>query len=363
MGLGTFESVVRPETPHLGTLHVIGGRQRSRAGLRDLDPQWYGYSHGVIVEVTDGETSTVVERTSEPGTCGPEDPELFKSATLVDGRLYACSQTEIIVYQFPDLTLLHHVSLPMFNDVHHVVPARDSAGNTDPSKVWVAVSGQDLVAEVSLDGELLSTWGVDGSDPSERIDPERDYRINTKLKPHAFHPNHLFYAPDGTLWVTRFETRDAVQVGAVDRKMVIGGERCHDGVVNDGLIHFTTVDAKVVSVDPDTLAPVAQHELKGSSDDTLLGWCRGLTFIDDVALVGFSRFRHTKVRGALSWVRNGLTQAEPTRVAIYDRHTWDLLEEIDLEPAGCNAVFSIIDGSGNGSIDESVNQSVNGSKQ
>lgn len=331
-----------PTISDLGTMYVVGGRQRTRAGLRDLDPQWYGYSHGVIVEINDKQPTTVMERRSDPGTCGPDDPELFKSATRVGDRLYACSQTEAMVYSFPELELLHHVSLPMFNDVHHVVPARDESGQVDPSRMWLAVSGQDVVAEITTDGELLSMWAVDGTNPSDRIDPNRDYRINTKLKPHKFHPNHLFYAPDQSLWVTRFETRDAVQVGNVDRRMAVGDERCHDGVVNEGLVHFTTIDGKVIVVDPVSLETIAEHTLAGTRPDILLGWCRGLTFIGDKALVGFSRIRHTKVRGALSWVRNGLTQSEPTRVAIYDRHSWALLDEIDLEPAGCNAVFSIV---------------------
>lgn len=331
----------------LGTLHVVGGSQRNRQGMRELDEQWYGYGKGVVVEVGSGPPTTVLEHRSAPGTCGPDDPELLKSATLVGDRLYACSQTELMVFSYPSFGLLHHVSHPVLNDVHHVVPGlltEAERARGDEPNLWVAVSGQDMVAEFTVSGELVSVWGVDGSDPTDRIDPDRDYRINTRLKPHEFHPNHLFRLPDGSLWVNRFETRDAVEVGTVGRRMVIGRERCHDGVVHDGLVHFTTVDGWVVAIDAETLRVVAEYRLTGFRENTLRGWCRGLTFVDDFAIVGFSRIRHTKVRGALSWVRNGLTQTEPTRIAVYDRRSWRLEQEIDLEPAGCNAVFSILSG-------------------
>ncbi len=341
-----------PEVPRpdrafaaLGTVHVIGGQQRNRQGMRELDEQWYGYGRGVVIEVTDGVATNKLERRSVEGTFGPGDPELFKSATLRGDRLYACSETEVLVYRYPEFELLHHISHPLFNDVHHVLPAElsveDRAAGREPN-IHVAVSGQDVVAEINIDGDIVSMWAVDGSDPTDRIDENRDYRINTRLKPHAYHPNHLFRMPDGSLWVTRFETRDAVRVGDAGQRLIVGRERCHDGVLNDGLVHFTTVDGAIVSVDPDSFAVAAEHQLAGSRDNTLLGWCRGLSFYGDYAVVGFSRIRHTKVRGALSWIRNGLSNAEPTRIAIYDRHTWALEHEVDLEPAGCNAVFSIV---------------------
>ncbi|MEM7273614.1 MAG: hypothetical protein AAF547_11075 [Actinomycetota bacterium] len=326
-----------------GTLHVLGGRQRNPAGLRELDTQWYGYGMGVVVRVGDGAPETVETWSSRPGTFGPDDPILFKSAYRRGDLLYACSQTEAMVFDYPSFQLRHHVSLPVFNDVHHVIPGGPTADTAEDDRTLLAaVSGQDAVVEFTVDGELVRVWAVDGSDPTDRIDPERDYRINTKLKPHAFHPNHVFRMPDGSAWVTRFETRDAVQIDDVSRRIAIDQERCHDGVVDGGQVHFTTVDGHVVSADVETLEVVGNHRLERRREDSLLGWCRGLTFVGDHAIVGFSRIRHTKVRGALSFIRTGFSVAEPTRIAVYDRRTWRLEEEIDLEPAGCNAVFTIV---------------------
>ncbi|MEM7339649.1 MAG: hypothetical protein AAF467_13430 [Actinomycetota bacterium] len=333
-------AVASSPSPHTGAtpltgIQVIGGRQRAPQGMRELDERWYGYGRGVVVDVTAGAARTIVEYESAPGTCGPEDPVLYKSASRVGDRLYACTQTEVLVYDYPSFDLLHHVSHPVLNDVHHVIP---SATGT----LLVAVSGHDAVAELDVDGELLNLWSVADGVDRVPIDPDVDYRIDCDLKPHAVHPNYLFRLGE-EVWATRFETRDAVAVHNPSRRIAIDRERCHDGVVHDGAIYFTTVDGCVVEVDADSLHIRAVHELQGRRTNTVLGWCRGLTFRGDHAFVGFSRIRHTKFRNTLSWMRKGLTGSEPTRVAVYDRRTWTLIDEIDLEDAGCNAVFTIVD--------------------
>ncbi len=322
-------------------LRVVGGRQRAPAGIRELDDRWYGYGSGVIVEVDGPEAKPVFEYHSAPGTHGPDDPILLKSATVVGDRLYACTQTEVLVLSWPAMETIAHVSLPIFNDVHHVIPG-DAEPGQDPTTVLVAVSGLDAMAEVGLDGTLVDLVSVTDERGRPSIDPGRDYRIDCDLKPHAIHPNYLFRL-DGEVWATRFETRDAIAVHDPGKRIAIGRERCHDGVVDDGRVYFTTVDGHVVEVDGSTFEVVAEHQLTGRNDDTLLGWCRGLTFLDaDHVAVGFSRIRHTRFRNPLSWVRNGLTRSEPTRVAVYDRSSWTLVDEVDVEDAGCNAVFSIL---------------------
>ena len=331
----------------LDGLRVLGGRQRAPAGMRELDQSWYGYGLGVMVELGPSSVEPVLTYESAPGTCGPDDPVLFKSATVAGDRLYACTQTEVVIWSWPDLAPVAHISHPVFNDVHHVIPGSPDDDGADT--VLVAVSGQDAVAHVDFDGNLLDLWSVtDGREPVP-IDPERDYRIDCDLKPHAIHPNYLFRLPDanghgaGEVWATRFETRDAVSLTDPGRRIAIDRERCHDGVVHDGRVWFTTVDGHVVEVDASTLEKRAEHPLTGRRTDTLLGWCRGLTFLDDRHVaIGFSRIRHTRFRHTLSWVRNGLSRSEPTRVAIYDTTSWELVDERDLEPAGCNAVFSIL---------------------
>lgn len=322
-------------------LYVVGGRQRGPQGMRELDDRWYGYGQGVIVDVSDGLAETTLVYESAPDTCGPEDPVLFKSATVAGDRLYACTQTELLVYRYPELELLHHVSNRLLNDVHHIIPGPLHGADRGETLV-AAVSGLDAVLELDLDGGVVGGWSVGGGDLHGRLDDGHDYRKDCDLKPHAYHPNHLFRL-DGRVWATRFETRDAVDVLDQSRRIAIDRERCHDGVVHGDAIYFTTVDGHVVEVDRATLAVRAEHRLTGRRTDALLGWCRGLTFVGDHAVVGFSRIRHTRFRSSLSWIRNGFTASEPTRIAVYDPRTWTLVDEVDLEPAGCNAVFSILD--------------------
>ncbi len=226
------------------------------------------------------------------------------------------------------------VSLPCFNDVHHVRPSRE--GN-----LLVANSGLDMVLEVSTAGEILRVWNTLGDEPWSRFSPETDYRLVSSMKPHASHPNHLFYVGDD-LWVTRFEQRDAVCLSDPSKRIDVGNERIHVRHYYDGVIYFTSVDGHVVIVDAKTLQVVERIDLNAlAPDDAMLGWCRGLRLEDGRLWVGFSRLRLTKFRENVSWVRRGFRRQLPTRIACYDLANRRCLQEIDLQRHGLDAVFSI----------------------
>ena len=81
-------------------------------------------------------------------------------------------------------------------------------------------------------------------------------------------------------------------------------------------------------------------------DGPPLGWCRGIELLDDRhAVVGFSRLRPTKWEQNLRWVKRQLggkgTGLLPTRIALVDLSAERFVWEVDLEPGGLNAVFSI----------------------
>jgi hypothetical protein len=317
-------------------LYVVGGRQRHNRGLNELAPGWYGYGLGVILRVDpDGRVSTVKEFTSRPDACAPEDPILFKCATRKGDRLYCCTQTEVVVFSLPHFEEIGYVSLPQFNDVHHVLP-------TARGTMLVAVSGLEMVIEIDEAGNVLSEWNVLGEEPWAGLDRGLDYRKGINTKPHRGHPNHLFEF-EGKPWVTRFECKDAVAVGDLADRMDAGGERVHDGVVHDGDVYFTTVDGTVVRCDATSKGPVDTYTLARSpGSDELLGWCRGLYFQDDAnCWVGFSRVRPTRLRETVAWVR-GRSSRLPTRISRYATGGWTLVDEIDLETHGMNAVFSIL---------------------
>jgi hypothetical protein len=321
-----------------GGLYVLGGQQRgARPMSGGLD--WYEYERGLILEV-DPETGSVEQRLSyqsPPGTRVEEEPVvLFKSATLVDDILYACTQTEVMSYRVPGFEPCSYLSLPRFNDVHHVRPTAEGG-------LLVAISGLDQVVELGPDGSLRREWSaIEGERPWDRFDPAIDYRLVRTTKPHHAHPNHVFQIDD-EVWATRFEQRDAISLTRPGRRIPIDLERPHDGLVHDGRVWFTTVNGKIVVADTASLAVVEVidlTELQASAEP--LGWARGIHLDAAGGLwVGFSRIRPTKFRENVAWVARGFKNVRPTRIDRYDLASRRLTHSIDLEPAGLSAVFSI----------------------
>jgi hypothetical protein len=317
-------------------LLVIGGRQRHAQSMRELDEKWYGYGEGVIASLTPAAATVVHTHVSGLDVRGPDDPVLFKCATKVDDLLYCTTETEVVIYRLPTFEVVHQISHPWFNDVHHVVPTADDT-------ILVASSGINSVLELTLDGRLLNQYPVDDDRALRFTDEDADLRFGVDLKPHTLHPNHLFMVGDEP-WATRFEARDAVSLEDPSRRIAIDRQRVHDGHVIDGQVWFTTVDGAVVVGDPDTGAIVAEYDLNERRPDVIAGWCRGLLVHSDYFWVGFSRIRQTAVRSRLGWIRTGLSTSMSTRIERYSRTTLELEATIELEALNVNAVFTIVDG-------------------
>lgn len=319
-------------------MYVVGGQQRHARTFRERERYWYKYDKGLVLRVNP-ETNSVepcTEYVSPPDVCVEDEPAiLFKYASLHDGILYACTQTEVLAYTVPDFQLVNYLSLPCFNDVHHARPTPD--GN-----LLVVISGLDMIIEVTWDGEVLREWNALGGDPWENFSKDIDYRLVASTKPHPSHPNHVFYVGDD-IWITRFEQRDAVSLTSPDKGVHIGIERVHDGVVQDGYIYFTTVNAYVFIVNAETLVIEEVIDLNEISQQNVhLGWCRGIMLDDGKAWVGFSGLRVTKFKENLAWVRQGFKHGQPTHLSCYDLKSKRCLTEIDLQSHGLDAVFSIL---------------------
>jgi hypothetical protein len=321
----------------LSQLYVVGGQQRHARTMRENEPGWYKYQRGLIlnVDASSGAVTRQAGYVSPPDVCADEDPAvLFKSGTLEDDRIYVCTQTEILIYTVPDFRLESYVSLPCFNDVHHVRRSRDG-------HLLVANSGLDMVLEMTHAGEVLREWHTLGDDPWSIFSREVDYRRVASTKPHRSHPNQVFYIGD-EIWVTRFEQRDAICLTDPSKRIAIDLELVHDGFVHNGFVYFTTVNGCVVIVDTKSLAVEEIVDLNSlNQEEAHLGWCRGILVEGDLAWVGFTRLRLTKFRQNLSWVRWGFKTHLPTRVACFDLANKRFIREIDLQAHGLDAVFSI----------------------
>jgi hypothetical protein len=324
-------------------LWVVGGQQR--VSFYQLE-EWSQFKKALVVRVEDRQAEPVLEYESPPEHRPDGLPShVFKAATIEDGTAYLCTQTEVLLCDFPSFAIRRVISLPCFNDLHHVIPGPDGT-------LFVAVTGLDSVAEVSPEGELLRLTHVLGGSPWDRFSPDVDYRKVPTTKPHRAHPNYLFFL-DGRPWVTRFEQRDAVPVdGSANGHSVfpVAIEGVHDGHVDGDRLWFTTVNGCVVTFDLRTgkKTLVDLNGIRSADDDGRpLGWCRGLLPAGGGrAWVGFTRLRYTNLRKNLSWIRHGFRETEhhrqhPTRISLYDVEGSALLEQIDLEPVGLGAVFSI----------------------
>lgn len=290
------------------------------------------------MRLRDGALERVLEHRVAPEHRAGEGSHCFKAATFTDERAYLCTDTEVLVCALPDLRIERVLSLPCFNDLHHVVPGPRGT-------LFVVSTGLDSVVETTLDGELVRIVHVLGGSTWDRFSRGVDYRKVASTKPHRSHPNYVFFR-DGEPWVTRFEQRDAVPLADSGRAAApIAPAGIHDGHAHEGRVLFTGVDGRVVGVGPegDVTLDVA---LSGHDERGAAGWCRGLLPEGDRAWVGFTLLRFTELRHNLSWLASRLRGAEPqvylpTRVALHDLRTGALLEETRTDGVGLDAIFSI----------------------
>ncbi len=317
-------------------LYVVGGRQRAPRSLVEQEEAWAGYDLGLILRVQPetGDVSTVFTYESPPDVVADDGAISFQASTRHGDELYACTETEVMVYALPSFERLAYVSLPCFNDVHHV--RRSLAGN-----FLVANAGLEMIVEVTAAGEILEAYSTLGEDPWLGYDPNVDYR-KISTKPHRAHPNYVFYL-DEEIWATRFEHGDAVSLRPEGRSIDVSKERIHDGLLHDGRLYFTTVNGTIVIADAETLRTLDVIDLNAiHGDRVLLGWCRGVLVDGDRIWVGFSRIRPTRFRANVAWAARGFKQSKPTHIACYDLRRRECLAEIDLEPNGLSALYSIL---------------------
>jgi hypothetical protein len=320
---------------------IVGGKQR---GVPHFAREWKLYQKALILKAQAGQVEPVLEYESPPEHCPDESPSIvFKAASIKGNRAYLCTQTEVLMCDFPSFAVQRIISLPCFNDVHHVAVASDG-------RLFVAVTGLDAVAELAPDGTLLRLVSVVGGSVWDRFSPTVDYRKVHTTKPHRAHPNFVFFL-DGQPWVTRFEQSDAVPLDGKTNgrsRFALGDDRVHDGYVAGNEIYFTTVNGRVLRFDLKSGAQecIDLNRIGSSYRDRPLGWCRGILPLGERAWIGFSRIRFTILRRNLDWVRRGFRHSDrqspaPTRVAYYDINQRKLLHEIEVEEQGMNTIFSI----------------------
>ncbi|MGA9393407.1 MAG: hypothetical protein WBV69_23460 [Candidatus Sulfotelmatobacter sp.] len=323
----------------MNSFYVSGGRLRSTI-FRKLE-EWQSCEQALLIELDPEKkrSRVLVEYSSPPEACPEEMPAiLFKSTSLQGKKLYTCTSTEVLVYEVPTFKLLNYISLPCFNDLHHVYP-------TQHGTILVVVTGLDMVVEITESGSIVREWSVIGEDPWARFSRETDYRKVPTTKPHQSHPNHVFVLGK-EVWVTRLQQRDAICLTTPGPRIDIAVEKPHDGYIFGDRIYFTTVDGRIVIANRNTLKveeTIDLNQMSGQSGQ-VLGWCRGVLPLDERRLwVGFTRVRPTKFIENVAWIRNGYTHRHrPSHIALYDLERKACEQEIELEPHGIGVVFSLL---------------------
>jgi hypothetical protein len=323
----------------MSKLYVLGARQRKL--LLKKEEEWNLYEAALILELdTESKavrtcveyTSPLAARAHERSSC------VFKSGTLFGNTLYACTSTEVMIFRIPSFETINYISLPCFNDLHHITPTSDGA-------LAAAVTGLDMVVKFDLRGRVLAEWSVLKEAAWSRFSKTTDYRKVESTKPHKSHPNFVFEL-EGDLWVTRFRQRDALCLTDSGRHIEFTTERPHDGLLFGEKIYFTSVDGTLIIVDRHTLEVEKIIDLKQiDGRKSLLGWCRGLLPLDDSKVwVGFTQIRKTQFQENILWVKNVFREGmaeQPSHIALYDIDNRRCLDEFNLEAHGMNILFSI----------------------
>lgn len=320
---------------------VLGGQNRVGSLGK---PEWSQFELAIamLVDIDSASTHRLLEYESPLDVTAPKSDRaiLFKAGALQQGRLYLCTQTEVLVYSYPDIVLVRYLSLPCFNDLHHVRPGAN--GN-----LLVVSTGLDMVFEIDEEDQIVREWAATSDSGWAKFDRDVDYRSWPTTKPHLSHPNYVFEI-DRQLWVTRFEQRDALCLDDSNKTISIELQHPHDGAFHNGRIYFTTIDGHIVVVDAKTREQIEVHNLNEIEGvDYSLGWCRGLHVVENhKVVVGYSRIRPTRFRENVRWVRHKIGKRKtsglrPSRIALYDLDKGRLEWEFLLEDAGLNAIFSI----------------------
>ena len=319
---------------------VTGGGQRKGAVWSN---EWNHYEQAIAVSIDWSEkiVNRVIEYSSPDEVIAEKGANIvFKAGSLIDGKLYLCTQTEVLIYEFPSFKLLKYISLPCFNDLHHVTKVGD--------KIAVVSTGLDML--VLLDSRDIPSdyYNALGKDAWKKFSRDVDYRKVLTTKPHESHPNFVFEI-NNEIWVSRFEQRDAVCITDLSKHIDIGIERIHDGVVKDDYVYFTTINGTVCVVNSDTYKLEEIYDLNDAYNvPNPLGWCRGLHVDDGRFFIGFSALRSTKLRENLAWIKKGFKKSKkemramPTRIAEYDIKSRTIVSELNLSNIGMDAVFSIL---------------------
>lgn len=317
---------------------IVTGARRSASEF-SMDNLAESYQ-AVLCEVDFGRgvvLRSYAEDRPDPAICVREYSTSFRGCSRYGNTLYSCTHSEIVEFELDSFMVRNRVTLPVFNDLHHVMRSENGLifASTGIDHVGMMEAGQTRLYPVLPKGDYTE------------LEPGTDYRV-VCTKPHKSHPNHVFRL-DGQLWVTRFSQRDAVRLDDFAERLAVEVERPHDGLVVDDRIYFTTVNGNIVVFDTKTRRRLEVHDLTRLQKNPKMGWCRGIEVAGDYAYIGFSTIRKTRSMDNLSFLtdrfvqwRDGLLNAAPARIMKYDLRRRKIVSEMRFRHSELGIMFSIL---------------------
>jgi hypothetical protein len=299
---------------------ICGGKESTQKGRN------YDNAVAISFEVQDGNVKLThkCEYQTPQASISPKTDITFKASSIHEGALIAVTETEVVELSLSDLTISKVISHPSFNDLHHAIKDGDSyvVANTGLDSVSIYTPSENNIKHIStINGQKIS-----------RLNQNSDYRRVASTKPHFIHPNYLFKL-NNELWVTRCDTMDAVSLNS-SKRIDIGSNLVHDGVIFKNSIYFTCVDGQIRIFDTQSLMLKHAVDLKEFVSD-LNGWCRGILPIStNLAVVGISKFRSSK-RTVLN------TNRSYARLLLIDLFNREVMWDLNISDLGIDAIFGI----------------------
>lgn len=213
------------------------------------------------------------------------------------GRIFAGSYTGIFVFNY-DLSQEAFITHRLLADSHGIAFSNGA--------IFSALPELDLILQTDLNGDIRSLWRIEGDLRIEKLRlgdlPVDDFRLRGKGRRGPlgrFHFNNVEVV-DGNIFVTSRNLSAVLHFQSDDETAKLlpiahsSPALLHDGVLFEGLVYFTSVDGKLLTVDarhyePDYFyssgeAPAAYYPFAASSSvfrmRDMLGrdvtWMRGL---------------------------------------------------------------------------------------
>ncbi len=210
--------------------------------------------NGAVIQQIDWDKKSLINEISYQSPAenlGQDLSMMFKGAYVSADELWVVSNTELLKYELSSGKLQQVYTDNSFNDLHGVY--------VDKGQIYVCNTGLEIVQQLSETGDIINEWNIAECPTWGRFDRQKDYRLIATTKPHEVHINHLFTIDD-ELWVNLGSQRKARAVNnknrVIDMNKVFGNDEkvlCHDGLVKQDFIYFTSVNGSIVVVNKDTL--------------------------------------------------------------------------------------------------------------